>query len=102
MKNTPTRVPRLLSKQLVADQLGMSVKTVTRKIQSGELRSHRLGRTVRIAEDDVLDLRRGAPTLMASWVLVCPCLTSGKSCFGRTPGQKNHPFLTWSYTECPI
>ena len=55
MKNTPTRVPRLLSKRQVADQLCLSVKTVTRKIQSGELRSHRLGRTVRIAEDDVVN-----------------------------------------------
>ena len=47
------RLSRMLSKQQAADLLGLSLKTITRKIQSGELRSHRFGRTVRIAEEDM-------------------------------------------------
>jgi excisionase family DNA binding protein len=49
----PQRQSRMLSKQRVADLLGLSLKTITRKIQSGELRSHCYGRAVRIAEEDL-------------------------------------------------
>ena len=49
----PPRPPRMLSKQKAADLLAVSLKTITRKIQSGELRSHRIGRMVRITEEDL-------------------------------------------------
>ena len=47
------RLPRMLSKQQAADLLSLSLKTITRKSQSGELRAHRFGRTVPIAEEDM-------------------------------------------------
>ena len=46
-------LPRMLSKQQAADLLSLSLKTLTRKIQSGQLRSHRFGRSVRISEEDL-------------------------------------------------
>ena len=47
------RLPRMLSKQQAADLLSLSLKTITRKIQTGQLRSHRFGRSVRISEEDL-------------------------------------------------
>ncbi len=44
---------RMLSKRQAADLLSLSLKTLTRKIQLGELRSHRFGRSVRISEEDL-------------------------------------------------
>jgi excisionase family DNA binding protein len=52
MKNPTAPVPRLLSMQELADRFSVSSKTVSRWIASGELRAHRLGRQVRIAEED--------------------------------------------------
>ena len=46
-------VPRLLSVAAVADRLDVSTKTVRRWIEAGELRIHRLGRSVRIGETDL-------------------------------------------------
>ena len=45
--------PRLLSVAAVADRLDVSTKTVRRWIAAGELRIHRLGRSVRIGETDL-------------------------------------------------
>ena len=50
---TAPRLSRMLTKKEVAGHLGLSLKTITRKIQCGELPSHRFGRTVRISEEDV-------------------------------------------------
>ena len=47
------RLSRMLSKQQAADLLGLSLKTITRKIQAHELRCHRIGRTVRSSEEDM-------------------------------------------------
>ena len=47
------RLSRMLSKQQAADLLSLSPKTITRKIQAGQLRSHRFGRSVRISEEDL-------------------------------------------------
>ena len=49
---TPTR-PRLLSKAAVAELTSVSVKTVSRWIANEGLRSHKLGRQVRVSEDDL-------------------------------------------------
>lgn len=45
--------PRLLTVAMVADRLAVSPKTVRRWVEAGELRSHRLGRAVRIGEADL-------------------------------------------------
>ena len=45
--------PRLLSVATVADRLDVSTKTIRRWIEAGELRIHRLGRSVRISETDL-------------------------------------------------
>lgn len=36
----------------VADALGLSIKTVRRRVESGDIRSHRFGRSLRISDDD--------------------------------------------------
>lgn len=46
--------PRLLSVRAVAEQLGISDKTVRRTIATGALPAHRVGRLVRVSADDLL------------------------------------------------
>lgn len=46
------RVPQLFCVEEVAEALDVSVKTVRRKIAADELHAHRIGRQVRISEDD--------------------------------------------------
>ena len=55
MKPLADRRPRtrLLTIKDVAGDLNVSIKTVRRKIERGELRVHRIGRTIRIAEDEL-------------------------------------------------
>ena len=43
---------RFYSVEEVADLLGVSDKTVRRRIAGGELVAHRIGRQLRISEDD--------------------------------------------------
>jgi excisionase family DNA binding protein len=47
-------VARFLSMQELADRLSVSSKTISRWIASGDLRAHRLGRQVRVAEEDAV------------------------------------------------
>jgi excisionase family DNA binding protein len=59
MTKKPTPVPRYRGPRLlgvidVAGQTGVSSKTVHRWIEHGGLRVHRLGRLVRVAEDDLV------------------------------------------------
>lgn len=55
MKALPSsRLPRLLDIEVVAKHLGVSTKTVRRQIACGELRAHRVGRNIRISEDDLV------------------------------------------------
>ena len=54
MKKHIAPVPRFLSMQDLAERLSVSSKTVSRWIASGDLRAHRLGRQVRIAEEDAI------------------------------------------------
>lgn len=54
MTAVPTRIPRLLSVQQAADIVGVSTKTIRRWIDAKELPFHRLGRQIRIAEDDLI------------------------------------------------
>ena len=59
----PARRPgHLLSIPQAADQLGISEKGVRRAVTRGDLVAHRIGRLLRIAEDDLaafVALRRG-------------------------------------------
>lgn len=52
MAFTSTRPPRLFSLKEVAEFLGVSTKTVRRKITAGDLLSHRIGGRLRVSEDD--------------------------------------------------
>lgn len=45
--------PRLLNVDDVADQADLSSKTIRRMIARGELRVHRIGRSLRISETDL-------------------------------------------------
>ena len=50
---TAARLPRLLAVTDVAQLLQVSSKTVRRWIERRELRTHRLGRQLRVAEEDL-------------------------------------------------
>jgi excisionase family DNA binding protein len=53
MKKTSATVPQLLSVREVASRFGVSGKTISRWIHAGDLRAHRLGRQIRISEEDL-------------------------------------------------
>jgi excisionase family DNA binding protein len=53
-----TSLPILLSVRDAADRLGVSTKTIRRWIASGELPHYRLGRSIRIAESDLIGFIR--------------------------------------------
>jgi excisionase family DNA binding protein len=64
MKTTPTstRLPRMLSIRQVAERYGVCPKTVARWIKQHGLHVHRIGRTIRVAEEDAtafMAARRG-------------------------------------------
>ena len=48
-----TRAPQLLTVSDVAERLRISVKTVRRQVDQGELRIHRIGRQLRVSEQDL-------------------------------------------------
>ena len=47
-------LPRLLTVDEMAERLGVCSRTIRRWIARNELPAHRLGRSVRVAEDDLL------------------------------------------------
>lgn len=53
MKSKQVNPGQYLSPRQVADLLGVSVKTVSRRIADGEIRASRIGRLLRIAAPDV-------------------------------------------------
>jgi excisionase family DNA binding protein len=54
MAKTPEAVPAFYSVDQTAQKLGLSSKTVRRLIASGELPVHRFGRSIRIADSDLM------------------------------------------------
>jgi excisionase family DNA binding protein len=58
----PATLPRLLTVPDAADALKVCERTIWRWIEAGEIETYRLGRAVRIAEDELvrsLERRRG-------------------------------------------
>ncbi len=51
-KSSSSPIPRLLTVPEVAEALKVSERTIWRWIEAGEIEIHRVGRTVRIAEDE--------------------------------------------------
>lgn len=47
------RAPQLLTVSDVAERLRISAKTVRRQVDQGELRVHRIGRQLRVSEQDL-------------------------------------------------
>lgn len=61
-RSEPATLPRLLTVPQAAEALSVCERTVWRWIEAGEIETYRLGRTVRIAEDELvrfLEKRRG-------------------------------------------
>jgi excisionase family DNA binding protein len=54
MTKASSRLPSMLSVEQVALQVGVSIKTVRRWINRREVHCHRLGRTIRVSEDDLI------------------------------------------------
>jgi excisionase family DNA binding protein len=54
MPRTSQNLPVLLSVKQTADWLGVSAKTVRRWLASSQLPHHRIGRSIRIAEPDLI------------------------------------------------
>jgi excisionase family DNA binding protein len=54
----PERLAPFLTVQDVAQRLRLSIKTVRRMISAGELPSYRFGRSIRIAESDLINLAK--------------------------------------------
>ena len=52
-QTTAPTLPRLLTLKQTADHLQVSVKTVRRWIDAGDLIAHRLGRSLRVGESDL-------------------------------------------------
>jgi excisionase family DNA binding protein len=53
MTGKPSRLSRFLSLKDVALALGVSIKSLRRWIDAGDLRVHRLGRQLRVSEEDL-------------------------------------------------
>lgn len=69
-KGTAPQLPRLLTISEVAVRLRICTKTVRRRIQRGELHVHRIGRQLRISEEELgafLALNRRQPDPAGDW-----------------------------------
>ena len=96
-----SQLPRLLSIDEVAQQLGVSTKTIRRWLLAGSLSCHRLGRQIRIAEDELqpssATAGRGAGDDYQS-----PNMPSFVHDFDNTTGVQSHPFRMDSLCLCPL
>ncbi|GAA1544353.1 hypothetical protein GCM10009788_53550 [Nocardioides humi] len=54
----PTARPRYLSQQALADELGVSVRTIRRRIASGAIPGYLVGSRIRVKESDAATLIR--------------------------------------------
>ena len=53
MAVSPSRLAPLLTIPATAEKLGLSIRTVRRMIDAGDLHVHRIGRSIRISEEDI-------------------------------------------------
>jgi len=53
MTTRPNPIPLFLAVGEIAERLRVSTKTVRRWIERGELRAHRLGRQLRVSDQDL-------------------------------------------------
>jgi len=58
LTGTPEKLPRFHTVEEVAELLDLSPKTVRRLMASGELPFYRFGRSIRIAEPDLVNLAK--------------------------------------------
>jgi excisionase family DNA binding protein len=58
-----TRVSSLVTISQAAERLGVSTRTIRRKIATGDLPGYRVGTLVRLRPDDVERLARPIPTV---------------------------------------
>lgn len=58
MRDPRSHPPRLLTVREAADQLSLAERTIRRMIETGQLPAVRLGRNIRIRQEDVLDAVR--------------------------------------------
>jgi excisionase family DNA binding protein len=49
---SPPKLPNFLTLEQIAERLQVCPRTLTRAIERGDLHAHRLGRQIRISEDD--------------------------------------------------
>jgi excisionase family DNA binding protein len=54
MNMASPRLVRMLNVEQIAQQVGVSIKTVRRWIERREIHCHRLGRTIRVSEEDLI------------------------------------------------
>ena len=55
MQNARSLPEKLYSVPEIAKRFGVSPKTITRRIDEGTLRHHRIGKQIRISEEDALN-----------------------------------------------
>jgi excisionase family DNA binding protein len=82
---------RLLTPAEAAQRIGVNVETVRRAVRSGALPAARIGRAVRIAEDDLATWLEGGRRRKRTPGQTKPPRTRSKTVHGRRTGQKVGP-----------
>lgn len=54
MNTSSPQLPSFLTIAMLADRMGFCQKTIRRWIEAGDLRAHRLGRQIRVSEEDAV------------------------------------------------
>ena len=101
MITTSNRCPRLFTVTEVAEQMKVSGRTVRRKISGGELHFHRLGRQIRVSEEDLLSLPQPAPPIVSARVTQSPAVSTSNTVLVNTsrgrPLEKSYCSINYFY-----
>ena len=54
MTKASPRLPNMLNVEQIVERMSVSIKTVRRWIERRELHCHRLGKTIRVSDDDLI------------------------------------------------
>ena len=65
MTTKPTAIPRFYGVEFVAEQFGVSKKSVYRWIDAGVLHFHKFQGVLRISEEDLQAFHQGRPQVMS-------------------------------------